>query len=118
MLNENVKNKVVELCEYLVARKSFETDWSLSQDYVDGLVDGYQAMLIALTDKEVEFKIKEGENSWETGSAELFIGGTLVLKYREINHPEWGSYSKVEWKEESGRECVSDTCPYWKKEYI
>lgn len=118
MLNENVKSKVVELCAYMVARKSFETDWSLSEDYVNGLVAGYRAMLIALTDKEVEFKFKNGESSWETGSAELFIGGTLILKYVEIDHPEYGTYNKITWNEENGREYVFDTCPAWKKEYI
>lgn len=120
MLNERVKKKV-ESISILLAFEATNKEGTLpkSHDFYVGVSNGYAQLLSAILDKKVAFEVKlaEDKKEWVQTEVILVAEGTVIFKYQEIFHPEWGYYEKILWDEDGIKE-EYDTCPSWKKEYI
>lgn len=120
MLNERIKKEVESISVLLAFAFSHnEEDLGKTHDFYDGVYHGYAQLLSVILGKKVtfEFKFAEDKEEWVQSEVKLVAEGTVIFKYQEINHPEWGYYEKFLWEEDGIKE-EYDTCPPWKKEYI
>lgn len=120
MLNERIKKEVENISVLLGFAFSYDGKYlGKSRDFYDGVSRGYAKLLSVILDKKVtfEFKYADDKDEWVQTEVKLVAEGTVIFKYQEINHPEWGYYEKFLWDEDGIVE-EYDTCPSWKKEYI
>lgn len=121
MLDERVKKGVENISVLLAFAFSHNGEYlGNSHDFYVGVYHGYSHLLSAILDKKVDFEFKyaDDKDEWVQTEVKIVAEGTVIFKYQEINHPEWGYYEKFLWEEEDGIEEEYDTCPSWKKEYI
>ena len=120
MLSESVKAKVLNLVKLKVDEDKYHIceKYGIPNNCDELQLICEQSLSIFLGKKVVfEFKYADDEDEWVRTEVKLLAEGTVIFKYQEINHPEWGYYEKILWKEDGYIE-EYDNCPSWKKEYI
>lgn len=120
MFSEKLKAAVLNF----VTLKVDEDKYPICEKYgifnsCDGLQSLWEHYLGDYFGKKVvfDFKYADDKDEWVQTEVKILAEGTVIFKYQEINHPEWGYYEKILWKEDGYIE-EYDNCPSWKKEYI